>query len=272
MDFSIAFIGGGNMARSIIAGLLHQGFNKQQIRVSEPYAPVRENLAKELGLKVDHDNRMVAASSQVWLFAVKPQVMKTVCAELKDLAQAQQPLVISIAAGITASQLDLWLGGNMKVVRAMPNTPALLGAGASGLFASANVNAEQKLIVEQLFQTTGLSIWVANETLIDSVTALSGSGPAYVFLLAEAMQAAAMQQGLSQEIAQALTVQTFVGAAKMLSETSESAAELRKRVTSPNGTTQAAIETFEQNGLREIVQSAMHAASERGKTLSQEND
>ena len=154
----------------------------------------------------------------------------------------------------------------------MPNTPALLGAGASGLYASAAVSTEQKLIAEQLFQATGLSTWVANEALIDSVTALSGSGPAYVFLLAEAMQAAAEQQGLSQEIAQALAVQTFVGAAKMLSETGESAAELRKRVTSPNGTTQAAIEIFEQNGLREIVQSAMNAAAERGRTLSQEND
>ncbi|MBP7370861.1 MAG: pyrroline-5-carboxylate reductase [Arenimonas sp.] len=272
MDSSIAFIGGGNMARSIIAGLLNQGFNKQLIHVSEPYEPVRESLARELSLQVDHNNVQVAAQSQVWLFAIKPQVMKSVCVELKDLAQMQRPLVISIAAGITAMQLDQWLGGNMTVVRAMPNTPALLGVGASGLYATATVNPAQKQMAEKLFQAIGLATWVTDEALIDSVTALSGSGPAYVFLLAEAMQAAAEQQGLPQDVAQTLAVQTFVGAAKMLSESGESAAELRKRVTSPNGTTQAAIETFENNGLRKMVQRAMDAAAERGRVLSREND
>ncbi|MBP6299706.1 MAG: pyrroline-5-carboxylate reductase [Arenimonas sp.] len=272
MNTSIAFIGGGNMARSIIGGLLSQGFAKNGIHVSEPYAPTREALAADLAIDITDDNLQVAAKSQIWLFAVKPQVMKAVCAELKPLAQSQKPLIISIAAGITAVQLDAWLGGNMAVIRAMPNTPALLGAGASGLFATDAVSQAQKQSAEHIFQATGLSQWIAEETLIDTVTALSGSGPAYVFMLAEAMQAAAEQQGLPKEAAQALTVQTFVGAAKMLSESGEPAQTLRQRVTSPNGTTQAAIETFEQGGLRELVQSAMDAAAERGRALSKEND
>lgn len=272
MNTSIAFIGGGNMARSIIGGLLSRGFEKNSIHVSEPYPPVREALAGELALSVVDDNLQVAAKSQIWLFAVKPQVMKAVCAELKASAQTQKPLVISIAAGITAAQLDEWLGGHVAVVRVMPNTPALLGAGASGLYATDAVSEAQKQSAEQIFQATGLTQWVDDEALMDTVTALSGSGPAYVFLLAEAMQAAAERQGLPKAVAQALAVQTFVGAAKMLSESGEPAEILRQRVTSPNGTTHAAIVQFEQGGLRALVQTAMEAATERGRALSQEND
>lgn len=272
MNPSIAFIGGGNMARCIIGGLLKQGFEKSELHVSEPYAPTREALSEELGLTVVDDNRQVAQATQVWLFAVKPQVMKAVCAQLRETAQNRKPLIISIAAGITAKQLDAWLGGDLPVVRVMPNTPALLGAGASGLYANARVDAAQKHIAEQLFRATGLCTWIADESLMDTVTALSGSGPAYVFLLCEAMQAAAEQQGLPTEAARALAVQTFVGAAKMLDESGEPADVLRQRVTSPNGTTFAAVTAFEQGGLRELVQTALVAATARGKTLSQEND
>lgn len=272
MNTSIAFIGGGNMARSLIGGLLQKGFDKSNIHVSEPYAPTRVALAEELALNVRDDNAAAAKEAQVWLFAVKPQVMKTVCGELKNLAQAQKPLIISIAAGITATQLNSWLGGNMAVVRVMPNTPALLGAGASGLYANEQVSDEQKYVAEQLFRATGLATWIDEERLIDTVTALSGSGPAYVFLLAEAMQAAAERQGLSKAAAQALAVQTFVGAAKMLRDSGEPADVLRQRVTSPNGTTHAAIVKFEQGGLRELVQTAMDAATLRGRELSKEND
>ena len=272
MNTTIAFIGGGNMARSIIGGLLQQGFNKSAIHVSEPYEPTRIALSNELELQVLDDNVAVAKAGEIWLFAVKPQIMKLVCTELSALAQAQKPLIISIAAGITATQLDTWLGGNMAVARVMPNTPALLGAGASGLFANAEVSAEQKQLAEQLFRATGTATWIDEESLIDTVTALSGSGPAYVFLLAEAMQAAAEQQGLPKAAAQALAVQTFVGAAKMLSESGEPADVLRQRVTSPNGTTHAALVQFEQGGLRELVRTAMDAAAERGRELSKEND
>ena len=272
MTPNIAFIGGGNMARSLITGLLKQGHAPSGIRVSEPYAPTRDALAAETGIPVLDDNRGVAAGSAVWLFAVKPQVMKTVCAELNDLAQAERPLILSIAAGITAMQLETWLGGNLPVVRIMPNTPALLGAGASGLYANARVSPAQKDLAGSLFGATGLCTWIAEEALMDTVTALSGSGPAYVFLLCEAMQAAAEKQGLPAEAARALAVQTFVGAARMLSESGEAADVLRQRVTSPNGTTHAAITAFESGGLRELVQEALDAARVRGENLSREND
>ena len=272
MNTSIAFIGGGNMARSIIGGLLKQGFERSRLHVSEPYEPTRTALADELSLQVVNDNVQVALAGQVWLFAVKPQVMKAVCAELKETAQANNPLIISIAAGITATQLDDWLGGGLPVVRVMPNTPALLGAGANGLYANERVDDGQKHIAEQLVRATGQCTWIADEALMNTVSALSGSRPDYAFLLCEAMQAAAEKQGLPKETAQALAVQTFVGAAKMLSESGETPDVLRQRVTSPNGTTHAAVTAFEQGGLRLLVQTALDAATERGKALSKEND
>lgn len=272
MNPIIAFIGGGNMARSLITGLLGQGYDKSALRVSEPHAATRETLIAETGIAAHSNNIPAAAGSAVWLFAVKPQVMKTVCAELRDLAQTERPLILSIAAGITATQLESWLGGDLAVIRIMPNTPALLGAGASGLFANGRVTPAQRIIAEQLLAATGFSLWISDETLMDTVTALSGSGPAYVFLLCEAMQAAAEQQGLPASSAHALAVQTFVGAARMLSESGESAEQLRQRVTSPNGTTQAAITVFENGGLRPLVQTALDAARDRGQSLSREND
>ena len=172
MKPTIAFIGGGNMARSLIGGLLKQGYDHSSIRVSEPYAPTREALAAETGIPVHDDNPRAAAGSAVWLFAVKPQVMKSVCAELKDLAQRERPLILSIAAGITATQLETWLGDNLPVVRIMPNTPALLGAGASGLFANARVSAEQKNIAGTLFEATGICAWISDEAQMDTVTRL----------------------------------------------------------------------------------------------------
>ena len=272
MKPTISFIGGGNMARSLIGGLLKQCYDHSSIRVSEPYAPTREALAAETGIPVHDDNPRAAAGSAVWLFAVKPQVMKNVCAELKDLAQRERPLILSIAAGITATQLETWLGGNLPVVRIMPNTPALLGAGASGLFANARVSVEQKNIAGMLFEATGICAWISDEAQMDTVTALSGSGPAYVFLLCEAMQAAAEKQGLPVDAARALAVQTFVGAARMLSQSGEPADVLRQRVTSPNGTTHAAVTAFENGGLRDLVQTALDAARTRGENLSHEND
>ena len=271
MNPTITFIGGGNMARSLIGGLLAQGFEPSRLQVSEPHAATRDALAQALGIEALDDNRRAAAAGQVWLLAVKPQVVKAVCLELRELAQQQRPLVLSIAAGITAAQLDTWLGGDLPVIRIMPNTPALLGAGASGLYANARVDAGHKQLAEQLLQATGLCAWIGDEALMDSVTALSGSGPAYVFLLCEAMQAAAEKQGLPADTARALAVQTFVGAALMLERSGESAEVLRQRVTSPNGTTHAAITAFEQGGLRDLVQTALDAACARGQALSREN-
>ncbi|OCK48925.1 pyrroline-5-carboxylate reductase [Stenotrophomonas maltophilia] len=269
---SITFIGGGNMARSLIAGLIRQGVPAAHIHVAEPVAALRESLAADFGVQV-HDNAAdAAAQGNTWLLAVKPQVLRDVCQSLQALAQANRPLVVSIAAGITSAQLERWLGGNLPVVRAMPNTPALLGAGVTGLYATASVDAQQHARAEQVLASAGRTVWIDSESLMDSVTAVSGSGPAYVFLLAEAMEAAGIAQGLPAEAARTLVVQTLLGASRMLDEAGESPAELRRRVTSPNGTTQAAIESFQAGGFEALVDKALRAAQVRGQELSAAND
>ncbi len=269
---SITFIGGGNMARSLIAGLIRQGVPAAHIHVAEPVAALRESLAADFGVQV-HDNAAdAAAQGNTWLLAVKPQVLRDVCQSLQALAQANRPLVVSIAAGITSTQLERWLGGNLPVVRAMPNTPALLGAGVTGLYATASVDVQQHARAEQVLASAGRTVWIDSESLMDSVTAVSGSGPAYVFLLAEAMEAAGIAQGLPAEAARTLVVQTLLGASRMLDEAGESPAELRRRVTSPNGTTQAAIESFQAGGFEALVDKALRAAQVRGQELSAAND
>ena len=203
---------------------------------------------------------------------MKPQVMRTVCESLAPMAQAQRPLVVSIAAGITVAQMQRWLGGGVPVVRSMPNTPALLGAGVTGLHASDEVDAAGRERAELLLSAAGPTVWIDAEAKMDAVTGVSGSGPAYVFLLAEAMEAAAVAEGLSAEAARTLVLQTVLGAARMLTESGETPAELRRRVTSPNGTTQAAIETFQAGGFETLVARAVHAATVRGGELSAAND
>jgi len=199
-------------------------------------------------------------------------VMRGVCEALADRAREVRPLAVSIAAGITAGQLSRWLGGDAAVVRAMPNTPALLGAGMTGLHANDAVDAVGRERAQALLAATGETAWIDDEALMDAVTAVSGSGPAYIFLLAEAMEDAARAQGLPADIARALVQQTILGAARMLTGSTEAPAELRRRVTSPGGTTQAAIESFEAGGLRGLVASAIDAAARRGGELSAAND
>ena len=263
-----SFIGGGNMARSLVGGLIAQGSSPACIHVAEPHAPLRDALARDFSINVHADNADAAKLGEVWVFATKPQVLRSVAEALAPIAQQNRPLVISIAAGISSTQLERWLGGNLAVVRTMPNTPALLGAGATGLFANARVDAAQHAIAEKLMAATGLTAWIADEAQMDAVTGLSGSGPAYVFLLAEAMQAAGEAQGLDAETSRILTLQTLLGAARMLVESGESAAVLRQRVTSPGGTTQAALDAFEAGGFRELVATAIAAATQRGAELS----
>ena len=268
----ISFIGGGNMARSLIGGLISRGLDPARVHVAEPFEPLRRALAGDFSVAVHADNAQAAVAGSTWVFAVKPQMLREVAQALAPLAQAQKPLVISVAAGITTSQLETWLGGNLAVVRTMPNTPALLGAGATGLYANARVSPAQRESAERLLAATGITAWIADESGMDAVTALSGSGPAYVFLLAEAMQAAGQAQGLDAEVARALALQTIFGAARMLVESGEPAQVLRQRVTSPGGTTQAALESFEAGGFRELVAQAIAAATERGRALSAAND
>ena len=264
----IAFIGGGNMARSLIGGLHKRGLGGRGIQVAEPNADLRECLARDFGVTAHANNTEAVRHAFVWVFAVKPQVMRAVAEALAPQAQAMRPLVISIAAGITGVQLERWLGGDLPIVRAMPNTPALLGAGATGLHANARVDAEGRKLAKELLAAAGTTAWIPDEAQMDAVTAVSGSGPAYVFLLAEAMQAAGVAQGLAPETARALALQTIFGAARMLVETREDAAVLRQRVTSPGGTTQAALETFEAGGFRDLVGGASAAATARGRELS----
>lgn len=272
LQIETTFIGGGNMARSLVGGLLARGGAPGSIHVSEPFAPLREALARDFSIDVHADNADAARRGAVWVFATKPQVLRGVAESLAPIAQAQRPLVISIAAGVTSTQLERWLGGNLPVVRAMPNTPALLGAGATGLYANAQVTADQHALAESLMAATGLTAWIHDESQMDAVTGLSGSGPAYVFLLAEAMQAAGEAQGLDADTSRTLALQTILGAARMLAESGEPAAVLRQRVTSPGGTTQAALDAFEAGGFRELVATAIAAATRRGAELSAANE
>jgi pyrroline-5-carboxylate reductase len=271
-ESSVAFIGGGNMARSLIGGLIARGTPAGEIHVSEPVDVLRDALAADFGVNTGADNAAAAGAAGLWVLAVKPQVMRAVCEALAPLAQANRPLVVSIAAGITAAQLQRWLGGDVAVVRTMPNTPALLGAGVTGLFASGEVDAAGRDRAAALLSSAGMTVWIDDEAQMDAVTATSGSGPAYIFLLAEAMEEAAVAQGLPPEAARTLVLQTILGAARMLTESGEPPAELRRRVTSPGGTTQAAVETFETGGFRALVAQAIANATERGRQLSAAND
>jgi len=267
----VAFIGGGNMARSLIGGMIARGAEPSSVRVAEPVDALRESLQADFGVRCFATAEEAVEGASVWLLAVKPQVMRSVCNTLAPVAQAARPVAISVAAGITATQLAGWLGGDVPVVRAMPNTPALLGAGITGLYPNEHVDKDQRKQSGELIEAVGPVVWIDDEAQMDAVTAVSGSGPAYVFLLAEAMQAAGEKQGLPAETARKLATQTLLGASRMLTELGEPAAELRRKVTSPNGTTHAAIETFEKGGLRELVDRAVTAAADRGRELSAAN-
>ena len=261
----IAFIGGGNMARSLVAGLRRQGLTADRIVVADPQDALRQGLQAEFGVRVCADGRDAVAGASIVVLAVKPQVMQQVCEALRPaLGDA---LVVSVAAGLPCGRLSEWLG-TPRIVRTMPNTPALLGAGATGLFAPPEVDAAGRAQAEAVLASAGLTRWIEDEALMDVVTALSGSGPAYFFLLVESLVTAAIAQGLPRETAEALARQTALGAARMLSESGEPAEELRRRVTSPGGTTQAAVECFQAGGFETLVAAAVEAAVKRGRALA----
>lgn len=265
----LTFIGGGNMSRSLIIGLIHHGMSAEQIHVVEPSETQRQ-LLKPYGVHTYAQATADAMDCQLLVLAVKPQIMATVAQDLQPHVQQCQPLIVSVAAGIRCDDLDRWLGGNMAIVRTMPNTPALVQSGASGLFANTHVSSEQKNLAESVMRAVGLSLWVEKEELLDAVTAVSGSGPAYYLLMMEAMTQAGCQLGLDEKTAQLLTIQTAFGAAKMALESELSPAELRAQVTSPNGTTAAAIAHLQQQGYEILMQAAMQAASNRAKELADE--
>jgi len=264
----IAFIGAGNMAASLIGGLRAQGLEASQIRASDPGAETRTRIQAEHGIETFEDNAQAIAGAEVIVLAVKPQVMKAVCQALQAHLQEGQ-LIVSIAAGITCASLQSWVGPR-PVVRCMPNTPALLRQGVSGLYATQEVNAEQRQQAEQLLSAVGTALWLDQEQQLDAVTAVSGSGPAYFFLLIEAMTAAGEKLGLPRETASQLTLQTALGAARMAVASDVDAAELRRRVTSPAGTTEAAITSFQANGFEAIVEQALQAAAKRSAELAEQ--
>jgi pyrroline-5-carboxylate reductase len=264
----IAFIGGGNMARSLIGGLLKTGIASSAISVAEPRADARQELGREFGVACFAENRLAAAEADVLLLAVKPQIMPSLHAELRDTLQRHRPLLISIAAGVRVDQLERWFGHGLPIVRCMPNTPALIGAGATGLYANHRVSPAQRAQAQHMLDAVGQTRWIDDERLMDTVTAVSGSGPAYFFALVEALEDAAVAQGMPREAARALAAQTCLGAGRMMVESGEDPGVLRQRVTSPNGTTQAALESFAADGLARITARAVAAATRRGEEMA----
>lgn len=265
---TIAFIGGGNMARSLISGLIADGYGAGRIWVTDPAEAKLAELRDHFSVRTTASNIEAASAADVVVLAVKPQVLKGVAEALAATVQATKPLVISIAAGVRERDIQRWLGGGIAIVRTMPNTPALVQSGAAALYANPAVSDEQHNLAESILRAVGLTVWVKDEALMDTVTALSGSGPAYFFLVMEALEKAAVQLGLPQDTARLLTLQTAFGAAKMALESAEDAATLRAQVTSPGGTTERAIAVLEQNRIREIFEEALRTAHARSQELA----
>lgn len=266
---SIAFIGAGNMSRSIIGGLIEQGVPPKEVIASAPTSARLKALQDSLGIRVTQDNAGAVDNAETVVLSVKPQIMRSVCEQLREHVPSSA-LVISVAAGITCSSLQNWLGEQRAIVRCMPNTPSLIGLGASGLFASAAVNSHQKQTAEQLMSAVGIVQWVQQESQLDVVTAISGSGPAYFFLMLEAMVEAGVEQGLDEATSTRLAIQTARGAAELANNSGDSLADLRLQVTSPGGTTEQAIKSFESDGLRQIVKRAMNACANRAREMAQQ--
>jgi pyrroline-5-carboxylate reductase len=273
-SLSIALIGGGNMARGIIGGLLGKGASAARICVAEPNETGRLALQGDFGVRTAADNTAAVAGARVVILAVKPQLMSAVVRALAPALQASKPLVISVAAGIRSDRLRQWLGNSapnagVQVVRTMPNRPALIGAGATGLYADAALSADDRLLAEQVMASTGLTVWVRREDDIDAVTALSGSGPAYFFRLAELMAEAGIAQGLDADVARQLAAQTLAGAGQLVAaEARPDLARMRAEVTSRGGTTEAALNSFAAQGFDSLVGTAMAAAARRSRELA----
>ncbi|NOX91147.1 MAG: pyrroline-5-carboxylate reductase [Gammaproteobacteria bacterium] len=272
----LTFIGGGNMAASLIGGLLADNLPAKQITVADPESGTRDSLANHFGVNTAEDNVAAITGADVVVLAVKPQMLQSVAEVLASAVQEYQPLIITIAAGIRSADLDRWLGGetgdSVAVVRAMPNTPALLQTGATGLFANAQVNEEQRDLAESILRAVGLALWVENEDQMDAVTALSGSGPAYFFRIMEAMETAGAGLGLSAETAHLLTLQTALGAAKMALESSEAVGVLRERVTSPGGTTEQGLQVMAEQDIDGLMARVLRAAFDRSRELARSLD
>ena len=266
----ISFIGGGNMAQALISGLISCGVKPSLITVADPSSEAREQLAAKGLNTVDPtaDAKAAVIGADIVVLAVKPQVMKVVVSGFADVLDTQ--LVISVAAGLSTALLSNMLGGYSNIVRAMPNTPAMIQMGATGLYGTDNISAEQKQLATAVMEASGLVMWVDNEEHMHAVTAVSGSAPAYMFYFIEAMVDGGVALGLDKEQASALAMQTMLGAAKMALGSEDAPSELRRKVTSPNGTTQAAIESMQANDISRQIVEAMQACADRSQALSEE--
>jgi len=267
----IGFVGGGNMTLAIAGGLLNSGFPAAQMVISEPVAEQRTRLAAALpGVQIDTDNATLAATVDCLVLATKPQVLGDVCRGLAAAVQADRSLIISIAAGVRSRSITSWLGAELPVIRVMPNQPALLGLGASALFANAQASAADRELATTIMSAVGKVVWVADETDIDTVTAISGSGPAYFYLLIDMLIETATRLGLDAATARTLAVQTSVGAAALAADSHLTMDELIARVRSPGGTTAAALDSLEQQDVRVIFAAALQAARDRAEILADE--
>lgn len=264
----IAFIGGGNMASALIGGLIKRGVAASDIYTVDPGEEARARAAKEFGIETGAAIDATLSGYDAIVLAVKPQVLKEVATTLKGVLSKQ--VVISIAAGIRASDLSRWLGGYAQIVRTMPNTPALIGMGVTGLAALPGVDEAGKALASKILEAVGQIVWFDDEAKIDAVTAISGSGPAYVFYFIEAMQEAARQLGMDEEQGRALAVATFTGAAQLAAQSGEPASVLRERVTSKGGTTAAALASFDTHGVKEAIVRGALAADARAKQMGDE--
>lgn len=258
----ITFIGAGNMASSLIGGLIADGYDPKKIWVSDPTQEKLTALHERFKVHTSQNNHEAAQHAEILLFAVKPQILKTVVAELAALIEQNKLLVISIAAMIPIERLEKWIGNSPAIVRCMPNTPALVGCGATGLFANAAVTQEQKNLAESILRAVGVTVWVDDENLMEVVTVVSGCGPAYFFLLMETLQEIAVKMGLPKDVARLLTLQTALGAARLALENEQDVAILRKRVASPGGTTERALEVLEQGNFRQLFFEALSKAKQ----------
>jgi pyrroline-5-carboxylate reductase len=268
MNITAAFVGGGNMGGALIRALIARGLPAQNISVGEAHQPRRISLADELGVHVTADNREAVHGADVVVLAVKPQDMAGTVQPLADVFARRPPLVLSIAAGIRVADIESWCGPGVAVVRAMPNRPALNSAGATAMYAPATLREDHRALAATVLGAVGTTVWVSEEAAIDVVTALSGSGPAYFFLLTELMTDAAVNLGLERASAQELAIQTLYGSGLMARESDGDLARLRAEVTSKGGTTEAAVRSFDTANLRGIVAAALTAATERGREMA----
>lgn len=264
----IAFIGCGNMGSSLVGGLVTGGYPASCITAADPDPEKRTVLVNRHGVAAYDDNTTAIRGSSAVVLAVKPQTLKDTLQPLAPALRTSGSVIISVAAGIRTEAIVRWLGGKAAVVRAMPNTPALVGAGATGLFANANVTTQQRQLADTIMQAVGETLWLDEEALMDAVTAISGSGPAYFFLFMEALEQTGVELGLAPEQARRLALQTAFGAARMAHESDADPATLRQRVTSPGGTTEQALKHLQEGGLVDLVKHAATAARDRSRELS----